>query len=91
MSYFGLFGYVELTSYVLYQHYPCHVTQPLLCEQLSEWGIEISAGQVNTLLQEGKERFHAEKDGLLSTGLALSAYVTADDTGTRHQGRSGYR
>ncbi len=85
----GHFG-PALVSYVLYQHYHCHVTQPLLCEQLREWGIEISAGQVNTLLQEGKEQFHAEKDGLLSTGLALSAYVTVDDTGTRHQGRSGY-
>ncbi len=85
----GHFG-SALVSYVLYQHCHCHVTQPLLCEQLREWGIEISAGQVNTLLQEGKERFHAEKDGLLSTGLALSAYVTVDDTGTRHQGRSGY-
>lgn len=67
-----------LASYMLYQHYHCHVTQPLLCEQLREWGIEISAGQVNALLQEGKERFHAEKDGLLSTGLALSVYVTVD-------------
>jgi hypothetical protein len=26
---------------------------------------------MNALLQQGKERFHAEKDGLLSTGLAL--------------------
>jgi Transposase IS66 family len=66
------------------------VTQPLLREQLREWGIEISSGQLNALLQEGKERFHAEKDGLLSTGLALSAYVTVDDTGTRHQGKNGY-
>jgi hypothetical protein len=66
------------------------VTQPLLCEQLREWGIEISSGQMNALLQEGKERFHSEKDGLLSTGLALSAYVTVDDTGARHQGKNGY-
>jgi hypothetical protein len=79
-----------LVSYVLYQHHHCHVTQPLLREQLREWRIEISSGQLNALLQEGKERFHAEKDGLLSTGLALSAYVTVDDTGTRHQGNNGY-
>ncbi len=45
---------------------------------------------MNALLQVGKERFHAEKDGLLSTGLALSAYVTVDDTGARHQGKNGY-
>ncbi|WP_051224912.1 transposase [Paraburkholderia xenovorans] len=85
----GHFGPM-LASYVLYQHHHCHVTQPLLCEQLREWGIEISSGQVNALLQVGKERFHAEKDGLLSTGLALSAYVTVDDTGARHQGKNGY-
>lgn len=85
-SHFG----ATLVSYVLYQHHHCHVTQPLLCEQLREWGIEMSSGQMNALLQEGKQRFHAEKDGLLSTGLALSAYVTVDDTGTRHQGKNGY-
>lgn len=85
-SHFG----ATLVSYLLYQHHHCHVTQPQLCEQLREWGIEISSGQLNALLQEGKERFHAEKDGLLSTGLALSAYVTVDDTGTRHQGNNGY-
>src|SRR5471032_3687025 len=84
-SHFG----ATLVSYVLYPHHHCHVTQPLLCEQLREWGIEISSGQVNALLQVGKERFHAEKDGL-STGLALSAYVTVDDTGARHQGKNGY-
>jgi hypothetical protein len=78
----GHFG-PTLASYVLYQHHHCHVTQPLLCEQLREWGIEISSRQMNALLQEGKERFHSEKDGLLSTGLALSAYVTVDDTGAR--------
>lgn len=52
----GHFG-AALTSYILYQHHHCQVTQPLLCEQLREWGIEISSGQVNALLLEGKDRF----------------------------------
>jgi hypothetical protein len=47
-SHFG----ATLVSYVLYQHHHCHVTQPLLCEQLREWGIEISSGQLNALLQD---------------------------------------
>src|SRR5260370_37989911 len=85
----GHFG-PTLASYVLYQHHHCHVTQPPLCEQLREWDIEISSGQMNALLQKGKEPFHAEKDGLLSTRLALSAYVTVDDTSTRHQGKNAY-
>ncbi len=52
----GHFG-PTLASYVLYQHHHCHVTQPLLCEQLREWGIEISSGQMNALLQKGKINF----------------------------------
>jgi hypothetical protein len=85
----GHFG-PELVSYVLYQHHHCHVTQPLLHEQLREWGIDISTGQIDALLQTDQTRFHAEKDALLSTGLSLSPYVTVDDTGARHQGNNGY-
>lgn len=85
----GHFG-PALVSYILFQHHHCLVTQPLLHEQLREWGIDISAGQIDALLQNDKAPFHQEKDGLLSTGLALSSYVTVDDTGARHQGKNGY-
>jgi hypothetical protein len=85
----GHFG-AELVSYILYQHHHCHVTQPLLHEQLREWGIDISSGQIDALLQNDKASFHEEKDALLATGLALSSYVTVDDTGARHQGNNGY-
>jgi hypothetical protein len=44
--------------FVLYQYYHCHVTQPLLLEQLDELDIDISAGQPNNLLIEEKDRFH---------------------------------
>lgn len=80
----------DLVAYVLYQHHHCHVTQPLLHEQLREWGVDISSGQINALLQDRKAPFHAEKDALLAAGLALSAYVTVDDSGARHQGKNGY-
>jgi hypothetical protein len=80
----------NLVAYVLYQHHHCHVTQPLLHEQLREWGVNISAGQVNAILLDGKTPFHDEKDALLAAGLALSAYVTVDDSGARHQGNNGY-
>lgn len=80
----------ELMSYVLYQHHHCQVTQPLLLEQLREWGIDISSGTINDLLLRDKARFHREKDELLLRGLASSSYVTVDDTGARHQGKNGY-
>ena len=74
---------------MLPQYSPAHVTQPLLLEQVHEWGIEISAGQLNQLLTEGHEPFHDEKVEIKATGLAVSRYFQADDTGARHQGWKG--
>ena len=64
----GHFG-VTLVSYIVYQHYHCQGTQPLVLEQLHEWGIDISAGQVEALLTGKHEPFHKEKDGLLPARL----------------------
>jgi len=80
----------QLISYILYQYHHCQTTQPLLLEQLREWGIDISAGQINQLLLQGTDTFHAEKDELLQAGLNASPYVTVDDSGARHQGRNGF-
>jgi hypothetical protein len=85
----GHFG-PTLVSFILYQYYHAQVTQPLMLEQLREWGVEISAGQVNAIITEGKERFHEEKEQLLRTGLELSSYIQVDDTTARHQGHNGY-
>jgi len=85
----GHFG-PTLRSYVLYQHYQNHVTQPLIQEELLELGIDISAGQINRLLTEGHELFHVEKDGLLPAAREVSAYFQADDTGARHLGKNAY-
>ena len=79
-----------LIRFILYQYYQCHVTQPLLLEQLEELDIDISTGQLNNLLIEEKDRFHQEKDRILAVGLEVSAYINVDDTGARHKGKNGY-
>ncbi len=80
----------ELRRYVLYQHHHCHVTQPLLHEQLSEWSIDISVGQIDALLSAHNEGFFAETDQLLVSALAVSRCITVDDSGARHRGNNGY-
>jgi hypothetical protein len=80
----------ELIRFVLYQYHHCHVTQPLLLEQLREFGIDISVGQISNILIEGNNDFHQEKGAVLATGLEVSSYVSVDDTGARHQGKNGY-
>jgi hypothetical protein len=79
-----------LICFVRHQYHHNHVTQPLLLEQLHELGIDISAGQLNRLLTENLEVFHQEKQELLPVGLQVSAYVGVDDTGARHQGKTGF-
>jgi hypothetical protein len=79
-----------LTAFVLYQYHGCHVTQPLIKEQLHELGVNISTGQINNIIINNKDRFHDEKDQILSTGLKVSGYINVDDTGARHNGQNGY-
>src|SRR5262249_32737267 len=67
-----------------------HVTEPLLLEQLWEYGIDISAGQLHHLLTEQHETFHQEKNEGLWAGPTVSPYLGTDDTGARHPGRNGY-
>jgi len=84
----GHFG-SSLKSYIIYQYHQCHVTEPLILEQLREFGIDISSGEINNILTENKDVFHKEKDGLLPAGLSSSLYVHTDDTGARHNGKNG--
>ncbi len=80
----------ELVSYIEHQHYHADVPQHLIHEQLHDIGVDISEGQVNRILVEGKEPFHKEKESLLPVGLEVSPYIQVDDTGARHDGRNGY-
>ncbi len=85
----GHFG-AGLRSHVLYQHHQNGVTQPLIHEALLDLGIDISTGQIDRLLTEGHEEFHAEKDALLPAAREVSSYFQADDTGARHLGKNAY-
>jgi hypothetical protein len=79
-----------LQCFILSQYHHGHVTQPLILEQLRELGVDISAGQVNRIITEDKDRFHCEKKELLRVGLANSKYINVDDTGARHRGKNCY-
>ena len=85
----GHFG-AKLVAFILSQHYQAMVTQPVLLEQLWDYGIDISSGQLHGILTENKDHFHQEKAELLSVGLTTATYIGTDDTGARHQGKNGY-
>lgn len=80
----------DLRKFILYQYYNCHVTQPILLEQLTEIGIDISSGGLSHILVENNDIFHQEKEALLIKGLEVSDFIQSDDTGARHNGKNGY-
>lgn len=80
----------ELRSYILLQYYQQHVSQQLILKQLEAFRVQISSGQLNRLITEGHEAFHAEKAEMLRVGLAVSSCINVDDTAARHQGQNGY-
>ena len=80
----------QLKTYIIYQYYKCHVTQSRLLEELREFGIDISAGEINFILTEGRKTFHKEKEAILEAGLQVSPYIQVDDTGARHAGKNGF-
>jgi len=79
-----------IVAFILYQYYHAHVTEPLILEELREFGIRICSGEVSHIITEGHERFHEEKQEILRVGLEVSAYINVDDTGARHQGKNGF-
>src|SRR5438128_2451942 len=85
----GHFG-PNLIAYILDQYHQAQVTEPLLLAQLGEYGIDISAGQLQRILTANQDVFHQEKGEILAAGLAVSSYISTDDTGARHQGHNGY-
>jgi hypothetical protein len=83
----GHFG-ASVKQFVLYQVHQMHVSQARLLEQLHEYGIDISAGQVNEILLHGHDAFHVEKDALLPTAREISGVIHTDDTSARHRGKN---
>lgn len=81
----------NLISYVLFQYHQCNVTQPLLKEQLREFGIDVSAGQIDRILTDNKDGFHQGKAFVLQAGLQTASYVGVDDATARHEGHNGFR
>jgi hypothetical protein len=85
-EYIGYHYGPTLRAFLLYQYYGQRVTQQRLQVQLHDWEIQISEGELSNILTKNKDSYHAEKEGLLETGLKSSTYIHADDTGARHQG-----
>ena len=80
----------NLQGFILYQYNQCQVTQPLLSERLYEYGIDISTGQINNILNNNNNLFHTEADDILTSGLKIFSETRTDDTSAPHKNHNGY-
>ena len=79
----------NLHRFVLALHFSGQMTCERIVALLNGMGVVISKRQVVRLLTAKLETFRAEDEAVLKAGLG-GAYVTVDDTGARHAGKSGY-
>jgi hypothetical protein len=79
----------NLNRLVLALHFAGQMTCERIVALLNGMGVVISKRQVVRLLTVKLETFRAEDAAVLKAGLS-GAYVTVDDTGARHAGKSGY-
>ena len=79
----------NLHRLVLALHFAGQMTCERIVALLNGMGVVISKRQVVRLLTAKLETFRAEDAAVLKAGLR-GAYVTVDDTGARHAGKSGY-
>jgi hypothetical protein len=84
----GHFG-PQLRRFVLIQYHQGQVTVRRLVAQLQSFGIRISKRQVLRLLNEGQDSFRAKARAVLRAGLATAAWISVDDTGSRHRHQNG--
>jgi hypothetical protein len=66
----------------------------MTCERivtlLTAVGLAISKRQVVRLITAKLETFRAEDEAVFTAALCASPYISVDDTGARHAGKSGY-
>jgi uncharacterized small protein (DUF1192 family) len=80
----------QLISFVLYQYYKNRVPHKKIIEMLSDWGIEISAGTVCSILNDLKEDFSVDIKSARDASLKRESMLHIDDTGAKLNGQRCY-
>ena len=80
----------QLISFILYQYYKNRVPHKKIIAMLSDWGIEISAGTVCSILNDLKEDFSIDIKSARSAALKKDSTLHIDDTGAKLNGQRCY-
>jgi hypothetical protein len=86
----GVRGHVgpELRRYILALYHQGRITVPGLLAHLDDLGVSLSKRQLIRLLIDGQEAFVDEAGDVLRAGLETADWISVDDTGARHDGKT---
>ena len=84
-GYHGQFG-PKVRAWVLAMYYAGQMSEPKILEVLQTAGMQISAGQLSTMLIKDQDLFHQERAAVVKAGLESSPWQHLDSTGTRVNG-----
>lgn len=80
----------HLHRLVLMLHFKGQMSCERITGLLNDAGVSISKRQTVRLLTAKLDVFAAEEAAVFETGLKTSPYITVDDTGARHAGKTAY-
>ncbi|MGB0452214.1 MAG: IS66 family transposase [Bacteriovoracaceae bacterium] len=80
----------QLVSFILYQYYKNRVPHKKIIEMLFDFGIEMSAGTVCSILNNLKDEFSVDLKSARDAGLRRSTRLHIDDTGAKVSGANAY-
>ena len=66
------------------------MTEPAIERFLKTFGMHISHGKISSMLTEGHDVFHQEKEDIVDAGQQAGLYQQMDDTGCRVNGKNHY-
>lgn len=75
-----------LRSFIIYEYYKNRVTHKKIVSMLFDWGIEISEGTVNSILNEPSQIFAEDLQSARSAALKKCSQVHIDDSGAKFNG-----
>ena len=79
----------SLRSLISYLKFGCRMTQPLIYRMLMGFGIQISQGEIDTILLANSHKLQPAHKHLKTTGFRKSSHLQSDATGAKRKEKRG--
>lgn len=78
-----------LKSLISYLKYGCRMTHPLLYRMFTGMGIQISSGEISSILLDNGTKLNHPYQHLKTAGFKNSSYLQSDSTGSKRKDKRG--